>query len=85
MRANLVYEFSCTQDGTRVSYIGSTKKHLCERIAQHANRSSRTGNLLTSTPKSNIFNHSSFCNCKIDIDNFKILASCKNEFDLRIL
>ena len=85
MRANLVYEFRCAECCTPVSYVGSTKRHLYERIAQHANRSARTGKLLNSRPSSNIFDHSINCSCKIDIDNFRILNYGKNEFELRIL
>ena len=42
MQASLVYEFSCARSGAPVSYVGSTKRHLFERIAEHAGRSHRT-------------------------------------------
>ena len=85
MQANLVYEFSCTQGSTPVSYVGLTKKHFYERVAQHANRSSRTGKFLSTRCNSNIFDHSLSCSCKIDIGSFKILKKGGNDQELRIL
>ena len=63
----------------------STKRHLFERIAQHANRSPRTGKLLNTSSNSNIFHHCCDCSCKIDLNSFKIIDSTKNEFELRFL
>ena len=84
MQSSLVYKFSCVQNGTSVSsYIGSTKRHLYERIAEHANRSPRTGKL--TAHHSNIYNHSVTCHCEISERRFEILGYCKNEFNLRLL
>ena len=85
MRANLVYEFSCVRERTPVSYIGSTKRHLFQRLAEHANRSARTNKPLSTSPNSSIFDHSVNCSCKISIENFRILGSVNNENSLRIL
>ena len=78
MRANVIYEFSCTSSSTPVTYIGSTKKHLYERVAQHANRSPRTGKLLNSECHSNIFDHMGTCTCEVKLDDFKILGNESN-------
>ena len=85
MRANLVYEFSCVRERTPVSYIGSTKRHLFQRLAEHANRSARTNKPLSTSPNSSIFDHSVNCSCNISIENFRILGSVNNENSLRIL
>ena len=85
MQASLIYEFSCVRDRTSVSYIGSTKRHLYERVAQHANRSARTGKTFSTPCNSSIKSHSDSCVCSISLDNFTILGSCRNELDLRIL
>lgn len=88
MKSSIVYHFkcSCVQDSAPVSYIGSTKRHLFERIAEHAGISSRTGKTLESPPFSAIRQHAGQCKaCSIDLDNFTIIASCKSELELRIL
>ena len=85
MQATLVYQFSCARSAPGVSYVGSTKRHLYERVAEHANRSPRTGRLLTTPTNSSIFDHSIDCGCSVSLDSFKILRSCNNVFDLRIL
>ena len=85
MQASLVYEFSCVRGRTSVSYVGSTKRHLYERVAEHANRSARTGLSFSTPSNSSIKTHSDSCVCDISVDNFRILGSCCNELDLRIL
>ena len=88
LKSSVVYKFNCccAPAGASVSYIGSTKRHLYERVAEHAGLSSRTGLPVSCPPFSSIREHASKCNkCKINIDNFKIIGSCKSETELRIL
>ena len=85
MSASLIYEFSCTLGSVPVSYVGSTKRHLYQRIAEHAGRSARTNSILSSPPHSSIREHSATCMCSISIDNFKSLGSAQDEISLRIL
>ena len=85
MQASLVYEFRCARDSASVSYIGSTKRHLYERVAEHAHRSARTGNALSGSCGSKIKEHSDKCGCPINLDNFRVLGSCSGEIDLRLL
>ncbi|KAG1659404.1 Slowpoke-binding protein [Nymphon striatum] len=42
---------------------GSTKRHLHQRVAEHAHRSTRTNKPLLSDPNSNIHHHSRTCGC----------------------
>ena len=72
-------------DCTPVSYVGSTKRHLFQRLAEHSNRSSRTNKPLSTPANSRIYDHSSNCNCNISLDNFRILGTNSNENSLRIL
>ncbi|KAG1682908.1 Syntaxin-12 [Nymphon striatum] len=37
MRSNVVYQYSCARNAP-VSYVGSTKRHLYQRVAEHAHR-----------------------------------------------
>ena len=85
MSSSLVYEFSCVRGRTPVSYIGSTKRHLYERVDEHANRSSRTGISFSTPSNSSIKAHCDSCVCNISLDSFRVIDSCKNELDLRIL
>ena len=83
--ASLVYEYSCALGSASVSYIGCTKRHLFQRVAEHAGCSARSGNPLSQPLYSSIRNHCNKCTCSISIDKFKILGSTSNDFDLKIL
>jgi hypothetical protein len=85
MLSSLVYEFRCTQGCVPVSYVGSTKRHLYQRVAEHAGRSARTGKTLCSSNYSPIFEHSVQCTCSVDLSNFSVLGSTAHDFDLRLL
>ena len=67
------------------TYIGETIKQFKVRICQHKGLSFRSGNVLSDPENSKIFAHSISHNHSIDNDNFKILAQCNNEYDLKIL
>ena len=86
MKSSIVYKYTCCVPGCTSVYIGSTKRHLYERVAEHVGVSSRTGAKLSSPNFSAIREHSKLCKkCKIDIQNFNIIGSCNSESGLRIL
>jgi len=82
-RSSLVYKFSCAQCASE--YVGSTVRTLRTRVAEHCGRSFRTLRPLANPPHSAIRDHSESCNQPISNDNFTILASIKNQTDLRLL
>ena len=73
VRSNVVYKYQCPQ--CEDAYIGETTRHLTTRIAEHRGVSARTGNVLRTEPKSNIYSH--FLNTGHDIspNSFTILYS----------
>ena len=83
MQANLIYKFSCERCSH--GYVGSTRRNLYMRIAEHAGRSFRTGTLLTNPPNSSIRDHCDTCNSNINISNFKILNSTDSKHFLLTL
>ena len=85
MRSSLVYQFSCERGRSPALYVGSTIRHLYERVAEHAGVSARTSKPVSCPTFSSIREHSNTCNCKISLDSFKVLGSAQNELTLRIL
>ncbi|KAG1658491.1 hypothetical protein GQR58_022937 [Nymphon striatum] len=85
MSASVIYEFSCVLGSTPVSYIGSTKRQLYRRVAEHAGKSFRSNNPLSNPPHSSIRQHTNSCKCQITLSNFAIIGSAKSDIELRIL
>ena len=83
MQSSLVYEFSCARCAS--TYVGSTIRTLRTRVAEHAGRSHRTGSLLSTPSHSSVRSHAHSCDTPVDISQFRVLGSCKNASDLRIL
>ena len=83
MQANLVYEFRCERCSQ--GYIGSTRRNLYMRVAEHAGKSFRTNNPLSNPPNSSIRDHCDICNSSIAISRFKILNSLDSKNHLLIL
>ena len=83
LRSSLVYKFSCAHCAS--VYIGSTCRALFVRVAEHADRSFRTGHKLNNPNSSSIRDHTLNCNSPIKLDQFSILNSAKNFTDVRIL
>lgn len=81
--SNVIYEFRCAL--CNECYIGSTSKQYKIRVYQHLGKSPRTNRpvstLLHSSPREHCFNNSHPFNS----DNFKIIDSAVDSFDLRIL
>lgn len=70
LSSNVVYKFVCQVD-PEVSYIGKTKRHLCERVKEHRySKSAISDHLLSCLPCSDNFN----CN------SFTILSTCRDSF-----
>ena len=84
LMSGLVYHYSCAKCDI-ASYIGYTTRSLKIRILEHRGRSYRSYELLSDPSHSAIREHAERCNCFIELDNFKILASSNSEMDLKIL
>ena len=85
LSSNIIYEYKgeCCQTS---HYIGSTKRNLHHRIAEHTGISSRTGRPFTYPKFSAIRQHAEeIHNDRPNPDNFKILLSAKSELELHIL
>ena len=72
LRAGVVYKFVCEVD-PRFSYIGKTIRHLGIRISEHNKRISA------------IYDHRLNCSCACSSNNFKILGTDTNDFQLKIM
>ena len=83
MQSSVIYSFCCEQCSS--SYIGMTSRNLYKRVAEHAGRSFRTNSLLSHPSHSSIREHTTHCQSPISINNFKIIQSCSNPYDLKIL
>ena len=74
LRAKVVYKFQCSCD-KNMSYIGKTKRHLTIRSTEHR------------TQRSAVSDHLKECRTCEDfygLDNFSVLASAQNDYELRI-
>ena len=77
LRSMLVYKYSCSVDQS-TTYIGKTRRHLLCRVKEHTCTSS------TANPSA-VFQHICVCNWAVIIDSFKILHTCRTDYDLTIL
>ena len=75
LKSMVIYNYSCSVDQS-ITYIGKTKRHLQSRVREHTEA--------TYANNSAIFNHRLNCTCSVKLDNFKILHSTRNEYDLNI-
>lgn len=81
---SVVYQYCCASCG--VSYVGSTIRALHCRVQQHAGRSFRTGQHLSSPDYSVIRDHCQNCNGSILLKDFSIIGrNNESEINLRIL
>ena len=84
LRSGIIYCYNCPN--CQVGYLGSSKKALKTRYCQHAGISDRTGRDLLVKQQSSIRDHNEECNqARVNFENFKVLDTCSNEQDLRIL
>ena len=62
------------------SYVG----HLHTRISEHLGISPITGKYTSNPSKSSVLSHSCASGHKVDFDDFKILSSCSDSYELMI-
>ena len=79
----VIYKYTC--DCCQQFYIGSTQLQMFMRTSRHKGRSFRTGALATKPEKSSIRDHCLKLNHPLKSENFEIIDSTANQFDLRIL
>ena len=82
-RSSVVYQYSCSR--CESVYVGSTLRALKTRVSEHAGRSVRTGQMLSSPLFSSVRIHAEQCDTHVSIADFKILDHSKYSSDLRIL
>ena len=83
MRSLVVYCFTCAK--CSLAYIGSTRKMLSLRVDEHRGFSSRTGRPLQKPTFSSVREHCmNVCETPFNLADFKILASCQTDTELRI-
>ena len=76
-------QISCAQCTS--TYIGATGRMLWTRVAEHAERSYRTGVRLAHPPHSAVRVHVEGCDVSVLLHNFSILNITSSWLDLRIL
>ena len=84
LTSGIVYKYSCAKCQL-ASYIGYTTRSLKIRMFEHKGRSYRSFQPLSSPSHSAIRDHAEGCDCFIEMDDFKILASSNDELELKIL
>ncbi len=76
LRSSVIYKFSWSVDPS-IPYVGRTYRNLVERVREHARVSVGQCN-------SAIEQHRLECTCNCKLDNFNILETCKDNFELSI-
>ena len=82
LRPSVVYLFMCRC--CSASYVGQTTRHLHTRISEHLGIPPFTGKRTSNYAKSSVLSHSCASGHKVDFDNFKILSSCSDSYELMI-
>ena len=82
LRSSVVYLFKCRC--CSASYVGQTTRHLHTRISEHLGISPITGKHTSNPTKSSVLSHSCASGHKVDFDDFKILSSCSDSYELMI-
>ena len=83
LRSNIIYKYTC--DACQGIYIGSTSKQSKIRFTQHLGISFRTNIPLNSPMHSTIRQHCHDHKHQINMNNFSILDTASNKYDLRLL
>ena len=76
-----VYKFECT--GCDSSYVGLAERHTFVRISDHLGTSWRTNKPIIGV-QTEIKDHIHTRNCKISLDNFKIVSQDNDSMRLKI-
>ena len=66
------------------SYVSQTTRHLHTRVSEHLGISPTTGKPSSSPPMSSIFSHLKTTGHTANFDDFEILFSCSNYYELMI-
>ena len=86
LRSHLLYKYTC--NSCKAIYIGKTRRHYLVRVFEHLGISLRTHKKFTYNPNnkcnSAILNHVNCKKCVGDVQNFKIIGSATNDFQLKI-
>jgi len=82
LRSGIVYKYCCAKCAS--VYYGSSIRTLHTRAAEHKGISPRTGRPLVRPQLSSIRDHALSCNSDINLNDFSIVASVRNEIPLRI-
>ena len=80
VKSNIVYKYECRICYS--TYYGESHRHFRTRVAEHRGISSRTGNPLASSNKSNVFSHYLETGHEILPDDFQIIQTT-NAYDLK--
>ena len=84
VRSLILYKFSC--GGCNSTYLGKSKRHYLVRVFEHLGISLTTGKNYSYNPKNNnntaVLNHIKCSNCNANLDNFRIIGSARNDYQL---
>ena len=82
LKSGVVYLFKCRC--CSASYVGQTTRHLHTRISEHLGISPITGKQSSNPVMSSIFSHTNASGHSASFDDFKILSSCSDSYELMI-
>ncbi len=82
LRSGVVYSFKCRC--CSASYVGQTTRHLHTRISEHLGISPITGKPSSSPAMSSIFSHINSSGHSASFDDFKIISSSSDSYELMI-
>ena len=82
LRSSVVYSFTCRC--CSALYVGQTTLHLHTRISEHLGVSPITGKKSTSPTTSSIHSHINAFGHLASFDDFKIIFSCSDSYELLI-
>ena len=82
VRSLVVYRYTC--QSCNASYIGKTKRHFLQRVCEHRGISSRTRRIVAVPPFSAIREHCLSTGHPILQEDFKIVSTASDPWDLCI-
>ena len=82
LRSGVVYSFKCRC--CSASYVGQSTRHLHTRISEHLGISPITGKPSSSPAMSSIFSHINSSGHSASFDDFKIISSSSDSYELMI-
>ena len=83
LHSGMVYKFEC--GGYNVTFYSKTKRHFKVRMCEKLGISALTGKRKKGDKNSAIKVHHFFCNHSSGFDNFSILASNNNDFNVTLM